>query len=149
MPLEPCPFCGEAEKLEDMIVAPGAPAGWAIRCPTCFTVGPFAEHRGQAIANWNRRPTSTLTINGRPVAEVAAAIDAMPPSGRGETLDSTPGNHTVRYVGAMPDGQFADDVARAREKRELAGLPSVDTHADDTGLSMDFDLGGPPPKGKR
>jgi hypothetical protein len=42
-----------------------------------------------------------------------------------------------------------DELAAARDRREQEGLPQIETTADDHGISMTFDLEGPPPRRKR
>lgn len=160
MDLLPCPFCSETTKLEvDYDDGPQNPfPGHRVLCRTCGGTGPAADARSddvsceQAIANWNRRPTSTLT-GVITMDEAAVGVS----SGTGMAL---PDARTVsdrriaewRAAGvAMIDGDkmggkwtgdAGDDLAQAREKRDLAGLPSIETAAEPDGVSMDFDLGG-------
>ena len=43
---------------------------------------------------------------------------------------------------------YEDELAVARERRELAGLPTITTDVTDSGLEMSFDLGEDPKRKK-
>jgi len=208
-----CPFCGETARLrvaDLQIDARGE--DFAVYCECCETQGPIDRTPDQAIANWNRRPASTLAdacpignfdemdgtwdgvgdqrtvwwnrgvVDGLRTAQrvVAAAIDS-PTDTTVEALQRSIEHHerqarsTLAYevntgaalastdhharldwqrfpgiASAAVDNSHApiveapsDELAQAREKRELSGLPTLETTVDDTGVSMDFDLGGP------
>jgi len=142
MDLLGCPFCGETTKLHAAHAEDDEPGRVVyVVCGICGSNGPWADSRTQAIANWNRRPASTLAAGAQLIPGHTGEIhftDGSPP------LTGAIAAHwaiPVRMTGE-------DDLSKARDKRDAAGLPSVDTHIEIDGLAMDFDLGGPP-KGKR
>lgn len=125
-----CPFCGETTSLSVRDVGDELHIAMAGVCGGCLAAGPPDDTEEQAIANWNRRPTSTLPVAPHltiPVELVGYDVDK--------------GVATWRHPGPAPD-----DLAAAREKRDLAGLPSLNVTTEPDGLSMDFDLGGEPKK---
>lgn len=57
--MDPCTHCGETRDMAVFAVS-FEPVEVAVRCLTCRASGPPADSAEQAIANWNRRPASTL-----------------------------------------------------------------------------------------
>lgn len=130
MDLLPCPFCGEMSKLTVLDAAVDIDPAFTVICDECQAGGPIDDTREQAVANWNRRPTSTLAIDGPPTGALGAWARQL------KADPSYP---------QLSDGDV-DELSRARERRDLAGLPSLTTAAEADGLSMDFDLGGDKPR---
>jgi Lar family restriction alleviation protein len=175
--LEHCPFCGGKDiRRQSRIlgagyshspqIGPRLATHW-IRCAVCSADGPEAEDLTQAVANWNRRPTSTLTgvitMDQAAVGVSSGTGMALPSSGSNAKIDwPQPTVSLASLAGSDPRSTmidrtklvgvrtvFADqpdDLSQAREKRDLAGLPSLSTTAEPDGLSMDFDLGGGKPR---
>ena|GEM_PF-6319207 len=184
-----CPFCGEAKDFTVVGDWKGWPLAYVV-CGTCHAHGPDGESREQAIANWNRRPTSTLpnacpignfddmdgtwdgaddqrtvwfhrgVVDGLRTAKRVAEENGCAPAA--EALQKSIEHHEKQATSTLGTGGAGgwvagcggsvvgvnvdapiDDLAVARERRELAGLPSVSVEIGDGGLSMDFDLGGP------
>lgn len=159
--LESCPFCGEATKIEVLDVAVDIQPTFAVTCDECQASGPIDDTRDQAIANWNRRPASTLAYETRSGGQLPITghnVDARGWFGT-EKPGDRPLDDLVPPTSHATKGQMAvgpdrspvplrvhDDISAARERRELAGLPSISTTAEPDGLSMDFDLGGDKPR---
>jgi len=136
-----CPFCGETKSFEVFAVfSSSQPDGLRVECGTCGAQGPTGEDRDQAIANWNRRPTSTLTGDG-PYPGVRLKTDSS--LAEDEFAIESGGKRTLFNLDGSRKVPATDELAQARERRELAGLPSVNVTAEPDGIAMDFDLGGP------
>jgi hypothetical protein len=58
MPAEPCPWCGESDKL---VLERTETAAWHIHCKGCFADGPSVREPGQAAARWDARVARRAT----------------------------------------------------------------------------------------
>jgi Lar family restriction alleviation protein len=53
--LEPCPFCGQADRLALENVPHGDESAFYVACPGCACEGPWGKSEGSGRGYWNRR----------------------------------------------------------------------------------------------